>query len=117
MDMESGLDLFCNKLLIKLSPNFVSFVVLKYMELHKRLDLALKFFNWAGKQNKYTYNLQCNDSLSDVLAINGDLDNVKSVFCKFREMRLLMNVSVVNSLFKSSGSVGVIEELLRGGVS
>lgn len=27
MDMESGSDLFCNKFLIKLSPNFVSFVL------------------------------------------------------------------------------------------
>jgi pentatricopeptide repeat protein len=111
VDMESRLDLFCNKFLIKLSPNFVSFV-LKSMELQKRPDLALKFFTWAGKQKKYTHNLQCYVSLIDVLAINGDLDNVKSVFFKFRGMGFLMNVSAANSLIKSFGSLGMVEELL-----
>uniref|UniRef100_A0A2C9UUY6 Pentacotripeptide-repeat region of PRORP domain-containing protein n=1 Tax=Manihot esculenta TaxID=3983 RepID=A0A2C9UUY6_MANES len=110
--MESNLDSFCHKFLIKLSPSFVSFV-LRSTEVQKNPHVAWRFFIWAGKQKKYTHNIESYVSLIDVFSAHGDLDRVKFVFTKFTEMR--GNAVAVNAMFYSSlidgfGKLGRVDE-------
>ncbi|KAI3439830.1 4-hydroxy-4-methyl-2-oxoglutarate aldolase (HMG aldolase) [Psidium guajava] len=110
-DMELKLDDFCRKLLIKLSPNFVSFV-LRSGQVKERPDVAVRFFGWAARQGRYKHRIECYVSLIELLSISGDLDGVTSVFAELRNSGFLMTVSAANSLIKSFGSVGMVEELL-----
>ncbi|ESQ36577.1 hypothetical protein EUTSA_v10007014mg [Eutrema salsugineum] len=109
--MESNLDGFCRKFLIKLSPNFVAFV-LKSDEIREIPGVAWRFFCWAGKQKKYTHKLECYVSLVDVLALAKDVDRIRFVCSEIRRFEFPMNVSAANSLIKSFGKLGMVEELL-----
>ncbi|KAL0724096.1 hypothetical protein Bca4012_038695 [Brassica carinata] len=111
--MESNLDAFCRKFLIKLSPNFVSFV-LKSDEVRERQHvIAWRFFCWAGKQKKYTHELECYVSLVDVLSLAKDVDRIRFVCGELRRMEeFTMSVSAANELIKSFGKLGMVEELL-----
>ncbi|XP_010462550.1 PREDICTED: pentatricopeptide repeat-containing protein At1g03560, mitochondrial-like [Camelina sativa] len=109
--MESNLDGFCRKFLIKLSPSFVSFV-LKSDEIQEKPSVAWRFFGWAGKQKKYTHNLECYVSLVDVLALAKDLDRIRSLCCEIRKFEFPMTVAAANDLIKSFGKLGMVEELL-----
>ncbi|KAJ0054122.1 hypothetical protein Pint_02196 [Pistacia integerrima] len=111
MDMEANLDSFCQKFLIKLSPNFVSFV-LRINDLRKKPDVAFRFFAWASKQKKYAHRLETYVSLIDCLSLSSDLDRVRLVFNDLRQKGFLMTVSGANSLIKSFGGLGMVEELL-----
>ncbi|WCJ17976.1 Pentatricopeptide repeat (PPR-like) superfamily protein [Euphorbia peplus] len=82
--MEPNLSSFCRKFLIKLSRTFVSYV-LRSTKVHRNPDVASRFFEWAG--------------LSLCLG-------------QFKELVFLMNLSCSNSLIRSFGNLGMIEELL-----
>ncbi|KAJ0245182.1 Pentatricopeptide repeat-containing protein [Hirschfeldia incana] len=110
--MESNLDSFCRKFLIKLSPNFVSFVLRSHEVRERQHVVAWRFFNWAGKQKKYTHNLECYVSLVDVLAIAKDVERIRSLCGVLRRMEMSMSVCSANELIKSFGKLGMVEELL-----
>ncbi|KAJ4869779.1 Pentatricopeptide repeat-containing protein [Raphanus sativus] len=113
--MESNLDAFCRKFLIKLSPSFVSFVLRSDEVVRERGQqhvVAWRFFNWAGKQKKYTHNLECYVSLVDVLAMEKDVDRIKSLCRELRKMEFALSVGSANELIKSFGKLGMVEELL-----
>ena len=96
--MEHNLDNLCNKFLIKLSPNFVSFV-LKSDELKKmQADVASRFFLWASRQKKYRHKIESYVHMIDLLVDYGDLDRVKGVFDELKRSGLLMTVSAANCL-------------------
>ncbi|KAM7254064.1 hypothetical protein ACFE04_031746 [Oxalis oulophora] len=113
LDMESKLDTFCNNYLIKLSPNFVAYVI-RCNELRQHSDVAYRFFTWAGNQRKYKHNFECYVSLIEVLALdnNNELDKVKILFNEFKELGFVVTVTGANSLIRSFGGVGMVEELL-----
>lgn len=109
--MESNLDGFCHKFLIKLSPNFVSFV-LKSDEIQEKPNIAWRLFGWAGKQKKYTHNLECYVSLVDVLALAKEVDRIRFLCSEIRKFEFPMTVAAANALIKSFGKLGMVEELL-----
>ncbi|GMH11053.1 hypothetical protein Nepgr_012894 [Nepenthes gracilis] len=110
-NMETKLTAYCGKFLIKLTPNFVAFV-LGCPQLKSQPEAALRFFYWAGTQEKYKHKLECYISLIDVLSASNDVDTIRGVFNKFKEMGFLMTVYAANSLIRSFGNLGMVEELL-----
>ncbi|KAF2547190.1 hypothetical protein F2Q70_00019287 [Brassica cretica] len=111
--MESNLDAFCRKFLIRLSPNFVTFVLESDEVREKRQHvIAWRFFNWAGKQKKYTHKLECYVSLVDVLAIAKDVDRIRILCGELRPKEFALSVCSANELIKSFGKLGMVEELL-----
>ncbi|KAB1224562.1 hypothetical protein CJ030_MR2G028510 [Morella rubra] len=109
--MEANLGVYCHKFLIKLSPNFVSFI-LQSNKLREDPAIALRFFYWAGKQKSYAHSIECYVSLIAVLSLRGDVERILCVLREFKEMGFVMTVSAANSLIKSLGSVGIVDELL-----
>ena len=109
--MEANLGSYCHDFMIRLSPNFVSFI-LQSNEVHEKPDIALRFFSWAGKQKSYAHSIECYVSLVEVLSICGEVDRILCVLKEFKEMGFVMTVSAANSLIKSLGGVGMVEELL-----
>ncbi|KAJ4958166.1 hypothetical protein NE237_025277 [Protea cynaroides] len=56
--MESNLNDYCHrKFLIKLSPNFVAYL-LRSTEIREKPGLAFRFFEWAGKQRSFCHKLE-----------------------------------------------------------
>lgn len=110
-NMEANLDSFCRKFLIKLSPNFVAFV-LQSVELNEKPEIGIRFFYWAGKQKKYVHKIECYVSLIELLTFSSDLVKIRLVFCELKDRGLLMTLSAANSLIKSFGNLGLVEELL-----
>lgn len=111
--MEQNLSTYCHKFLIKLSPNFVAFL-LKSEKLAEQSvkDAAFRLFVWAGKQTGYAHTLDCYVSLIEVLSVSSDIDRISCVFGELKDKSFLINVNAANSLIRSFGNLGLVEELL-----
>ncbi|MFS7899450.1 putative tetratricopeptide-like helical domain superfamily [Helianthus anomalus] len=113
--MEPKLDAFCHNWFIRLLPNFVCYI-LSSGRVKTRLELAFRFFNWAGSQKGggciYSHNLECYALLIDVLSGSKDVDRVKCVFDEVKNMGFVMSIKCANLLIKSFGNLGMVEELL-----
>ncbi|KAL8249096.1 hypothetical protein R6Q59_005964 [Mikania micrantha] len=113
--MEPKLDAFCGKWFIRLSPNFVSYI-LNSDRVKTHPELAFRFFKWAGNQKgggyNYSHNLECYALLIDVLSVSKDFDRVRYVFNEVKNKGFLMNIKSANLLIKSFGNLGMVEELL-----
>ncbi|KAI6697389.1 hypothetical protein NL676_017508 [Syzygium grande] len=72
------------------------------------------FFGWAAQQGRYRHRIECYASLIELLLLSGDVDGVTSVFAELRNLGFLLTVPAANSLIKSLGSVGMVEELVVG---
>ncbi|XP_047338461.1 pentatricopeptide repeat-containing protein At1g03560, mitochondrial [Impatiens glandulifera] len=110
-NMEHDLDSYCRKFLIRLPPSFVA-VVLHSDEVRRQFDAATRFFYWAGKQKGYAHNIECFVALFEILAKSKDLNRIQPLFSEFVSKGLLMNVSAANSLIRTFGNLGMVEELL-----
>ncbi|KAK6142539.1 hypothetical protein DH2020_022887 [Rehmannia glutinosa] len=110
--LEQELTIFCQKYLIRLPPTFVAYILKKSDQLPNRAETAFRFFIWAGKQKGYAHNLECYVFMIEVLCSEGDFDRIKLVFDEFKSEGFLMNASAANSLIRSFGSGGMVEELL-----
>ncbi|MFS7946972.1 putative tetratricopeptide-like helical domain superfamily [Helianthus anomalus] len=113
--MEPKLDAFCRNWFIRLSPNFVCYI-LSSGRVKTQPELAFRFFNWAGSQKgggcNYSHNLECYALLIDVLSGSKDVDRVKCVFNEVKNRGFVMNIKCANLLIKSFGNLGMVEELL-----
>nr|GLL47666.1 pentatricopeptide repeat-containing protein At1g03560, mitochondrial-like [Ipomoea trifida] len=109
--MEENLKTYCKKFLIKLSPNFVAFV-LKSGQLSENSHTAYRFFTWAGKQRGYAHNFECYVSLIAILSACNDVNRLRDIFRELKDRDFMMNLVGANSLVRSLGSVGMVEELL-----
>ncbi|KAJ0579374.1 putative tetratricopeptide-like helical domain superfamily [Helianthus annuus] len=113
--MEPKLDAVCRNWFIRLSPNFVCYILSSGRVL-TRPELAFRFFNWAGSQKGgwciYSRNLECYALLIDVLSGSKDVDRVKCVFNEVKNRGFVMSIKCANLLIKSFGNLGMVEELL-----
>lgn len=110
--LEQELTIFCNKYLIRLPPSFVACILKKSDQLPNRAEAAFRFFMWASKQKGYAHNLECYAFMIEILCLESDIDRIKLVFNEFKTMEFLMNSSAANSLIRSFGTRGMVEELL-----
>ncbi|KAK6919013.1 Pentatricopeptide repeat [Dillenia turbinata] len=109
--MEPNLSNYCHNMLILLSPNFVTYM-LKLDAIREKPDIALRFFYWAGKQDGYKHKIECYVSLIDILSAHGNFNEIRVVTGELREMGFVMTAAAANSLIRSFGLVGTVEELL-----
>ncbi|KAL0328137.1 UNVERIFIED_CONTAM: Pentatricopeptide repeat-containing protein, mitochondrial, partial [Sesamum calycinum] len=110
--LEQELTSFCHKYLIRLPPSFVAYILKKSDQLPDRAETAFRFFIWAGKQKGYAHNLECYVFMIEILCLEGDFDRVRLVFNEFKGKGFLMNAVAANSLIRSFGNGGMVEELL-----
>ena len=66
--MEVNLTDYCSNFLIRLSPNFVAYM-LNSTNIKTNPDIAYLFFNWAGKQKKHNHKVECYVSLIHILSV------------------------------------------------
>eukprot|EP00268_Persea_americana_P060634 TRINITY_DN7587_c0_g1_i1.p1 TRINITY_DN7587_c0_g1~~TRINITY_DN7587_c0_g1_i1.p1 ORF type:complete len:405 (+),score=58.77 TRINITY_DN7587_c0_g1_i1:213-1427(+) len=110
--MESDLNSFCHRFLIRLSPNFISHV-LGSTHLSKTPKVAFRFFRWAEKQKGYTHKLESYVFLIDLLSSSAqDSEVVRTLVAEIRDRGFVMTSSTSNSLIRSLGVMGMVEELL-----
>ncbi|KAH6775333.1 Pentatricopeptide repeat superfamily protein [Perilla frutescens var. hirtella] len=107
-NFEQDLTAFCDKFLIRLPPTFVAYI----LKDTDRAETAFRFFKWAGKQKGYAHNLECFVYMIEILCLESDFDGVKSVFNEMKSKGFLMNSAAANSLIRSFGNGGMVEELL-----
>ncbi|GFP78808.1 pentatricopeptide repeat-containing protein at1g03560 mitochondrial [Phtheirospermum japonicum] len=110
--LEQDLSVFCQKYLIKLPSSFVAYILKQSGQFPNRAETAFRFFIWAGKQKGYAHNLECYVFVIEVLCSETDFDRAKLVFDDFKSKGLLMNSSAANSLIRSFGNGGMVEELI-----
>ncbi|CAI9787597.1 unnamed protein product [Fraxinus pennsylvanica] len=111
-NLEQELTEYCRKYLIKLPPSFVAYILKKSDHIAKQPETAYRFLTWASKQRGYTHSLECYVFMIEILSLARDLDRIKFVFNEFKRKGFLLNSIVANSLIRSFGSVGMVEELL-----
>ncbi|KAK1325041.1 Pentatricopeptide repeat-containing protein [Acorus calamus] len=111
--MESDLTAFCHSLLIRLSPAFVSHL-LRSSDSPLRRDpaIAVRFFRWAGRQRRYVHKLESYTSLIEILlSSDTGVEKIRPLVLEIEEYT--MTIAASNSLIRSLGKVGMVEELLE----
>ncbi|KAL8511022.1 hypothetical protein ACS0TY_017740 [Phlomoides rotata] len=110
--LEEELTVFCEKYLIRLPPSFVAYILKDSDQFRNRAETSYRFFKWAGKQKGYAHNLECYVLVIEILCLENDFDRVKLIFDKFISKGFLMSETAANSLIRSFGNGGMVEELL-----
>ncbi|XXG70511.1 hypothetical protein AAC387_Pa06g3259 [Persea americana] len=104
--MESDLNSFCHRFLIRLSPNFIAHV-LGSTHLSKTPKVAFGFFRWAEKQKGYTHKLESYVFLIDLLSSSAqDSEVIRTLVAEIRDVGFVMTSSTSNSLIRSLGGYG-----------
>ncbi|KAM1544962.1 hypothetical protein ACFX15_044691 [Malus domestica] len=118
--MEANLDSYCRTFLIKLSPNFVSYV-LKSVELRGKLETALRSFLGLLKEMNFLVTSLASNSLITSFGCLGMVDELLWVWCRMKEngiepslyaYNFLLN-GLVNSMFIESAER--VFEVMEGG--
>ncbi|KAM2488814.1 hypothetical protein PS1_045862 [Malus domestica] len=118
--MEANLDSYCRTFLIKLSPNFVSYV-LKSVELRGKLETALRSFLGLLKEMNFLVTSLASNSLIKSFGCLGMVDELLWVWRRMKEngiepslyaYNFLLN-GLVNSMFIESAER--VFEVMEGG--
>lgn len=102
--VESALDEFSSKYFVRLSPQFVSYV-LRMTKIQKYPKLALRFFNWASRQHGYHHKLASYVAVIESLGAVKDVENIRIVATgmKANRFRFQLTASACNILIKNFG--------------
>lgn len=116
--VESDLDDYCRRFLIRLSPAFVT-QALRSQDLRDRPEIALRFFRWAARQRHYRQHcLESYVALVDIFSSPSphpppDRDAVvRQLVSEVRALGLLLTPPACGSLIKSLGAMAMVEDLL-----